>query len=123
MKMKQLGTFDLKLEGGTLNRVLGSGKKIPVEVYVDGENTILFLDCSCCEELLASKLPGGVLIPIASTLKAFFEDRGMRNLDVTVDGSMMQRTYRGVIAKELMDDMQDLLEDAVAEFLRKRRAT
>ncbi|TFG08699.1 hypothetical protein EU538_06605 [Candidatus Thorarchaeota archaeon] len=121
--MKQLSTFDLKLEGGTLSRVLGSGRKIPVEVYVDRENTILFLDCSCCEELLASKLPGGVLIPIASTLKTFFEGRGMRNVDVNADGTMMQRTYRGVLDKDAVDEMQDLLEEAVAEFIRKRKAT
>ena len=114
--MKRLDEFPLQLGSGR-----GSKKEIPVEVLVDRENTIVLLDCECCQELLSSRLPGGVLIPIASTLKSFFESRGMRNIDVSVSGTQMRRTYRGVIDPELVPEMRKELETAVAKFTKKRK--
>ena len=63
--MKSLGKFDLQFKSDR------SKKIIPVEVLVDQENTIVLLDCSCCVELISSRLPGGIMIPIASSLKEF----------------------------------------------------
>jgi len=42
--MKLIGKFTLKL---------GSKKEMPVEVLLDNENTIIMIDCHCCEENLA----------------------------------------------------------------------
>ena len=111
--MKQLETFTLKLD---------KKRKMPVEVLVDSESTIILLDCSCCEEFVSSRLPGGVLIPIASALKIFFEERGMRNTSVNVDGVTMQRTYKGVIEKTDLADMTKVLEQAVSKFTKKRKS-
>jgi rhodanese-related sulfurtransferase len=110
--MKQLGEFTLKLS---------SKREMPVEILTDNENTIIVIDCRCCEEYLSRRLPGGVLIPIASALKTFFGDRGMRNIDVNVSGIRMRRTYKG-----LMDDADVLqmikeLEKAVTKFTRKKK--
>ena len=110
--MKKLETFTLKLD---------KKRKMPVEVLVDSESTIILLDCSCCEEFVSSRLPGGVLIPIASALKIFFEDRGMRNTSVNVDGATMQRTYKGVVEKSDLTDMSKVLEEAVSKFTKKRK--
>jgi len=110
--MKQLGEF-------TLN--LGAKKHMPVEVLVDSENTIILIDCNCCEEFLSSRLPGGVLIPIASALKNYFKARGMRNIDVNVSGVEMRRTYKGVIAETDLPEMTEILEQAVNNFTKKRK--
>ncbi|MFX0108459.1 MAG: hypothetical protein ACFE7R_09265, partial [Candidatus Hodarchaeota archaeon] len=83
--MKRLGKFDLSI-GSSVLPTRSSKKKMGVEVLVDLQNTTVLLDCSCCENLLANKLPGGVLIPIATAMKTFFKERGMRNLDVRVSG-------------------------------------
>jgi hypothetical protein len=115
--MKRLGGFDLRLE-----RSLRSSKKsIPVEVLVDSENTIIELDCSCCEDLLARRLPGGVLIPIASSLKSFFGTKDMRNLEVRVNGTLMRRTYKGICKENAVPEIRDTLEGAVAKFNKKRK--
>ena len=111
--MKQLARF-------TLN--LGKKKELPVEVLIDSENTILLLDCNCCEDFVSSRLPGGVLIPIASALKYFFGKRGMRNTSVNVDGVTMRRTYKGVIDEAELPEMTRELEDAVEKFTRKRKS-
>ena len=110
--MKQLGKF-------TLN--LGQKKQMPVEVLVDSDNTLILIDCNCCEEYLSSRLPGGVLIPIASSLKTFFESRGMRNIDVHVSGVLMRRTYKGIMDKADLPEMTKELENAVNKFTRKRK--
>jgi len=110
--MKQLGEFSLKL---------GSKREMPVEILTDNENTIVLIDCSCCEEYLSSRLPGGVLIPIASSLKTFFGDRGMRNIDVTVSGIRMRRTYKGLMDDADVQQMVKELETAVAKFTRKKK--
>jgi hypothetical protein len=110
--MKQLGKFTLPL---------GKKKEMPVEVLVDSENTILLLDCYCCEEFVSSRLPGGALIPIASALKDFFGRRGMRNTSVNVDGATMRRTYKGVMDEAELPEMTRELEDAVEKFTKKRK--
>ena len=110
--MKLIGTF-------TLN--LSSKREMPVEVLLESENTIVIINCQCCEEYLASRLPGGVLIPIASALKHFFGEKGMRNLDVNVSGNMMRRTYKGSITKEDIPAMTKELEEAVKKFTKKKK--
>ena len=110
--MKLIGKF-------TLN--LSSKREMPVEVLLESENTIIMIDCQCCEEYLASRLPGGVLIPIASALKTYFGEKGMRNLDVNVSGNMMRRTYKGQITKEDVPGLTKELEKAVKKFTRKKK--
>lgn len=117
--MKSLDEFPLRLKGGSRSKK----KEIPVEVLVDHENTYVVLNCECCMELLASRLPGGILIPIASTLKTFFEDIGMRNIAVRVTGPLMRRTYRGVIDGDKIPEMKKLLESAVEKFSKKRKSS
>ncbi len=110
--MKLIGKF-------TLN--LGSKQEMPVEVLLDSENTILMIDCHCCEENLSSRLPGGVLIPIASTLKTFFGGKGMRNLNVNVSGNVMRRTYKGLIELDAIPEMTKVLEAAVKKFTSRKK--
>ena len=110
--MKQLGDFTLKLS---------SKREMPVEILVDNENTMIIIDCGCCEEYLSSRLPGGVLIPIASALKTFFGERGMRNIDVTVSGIRMRRTYKGLMDPVDVPQMVKELESAVSKFSRKKK--
>ena len=110
--MKQLGEFTLDL---------GRKKLMPVEVLTDNENTLILIDCNCCEEFLSRRLPGGVLIPIASALKTFFESRGMRNIDVNVNGVLMRRTYKGIMNEADLPEMMIVLENAVNSFTRKRK--
>ena len=112
--MKQLGEFNLHLDRTRR-------KRIPVEVHIDSENTIVFLDCGCCEDLLANKLPGGILIPIASAMKIFFESLGMRNLNVRVNGIIMRRTYKGLFPEEMIPELESVLDEAVAKFSKKRK--
>ena len=110
--MKQLGEFTLDL---------GRKKLMPVEVLTDNENTLILIDCNCCEEFLSRRLPGGVLIPIASALKTFFESRGMRNVDVNVNGVLMRRTYKGIMNEADLPEMTLVLETAVNSFTRRRK--
>ena len=110
--MKLIGTF-------TLN--LSSKREMPVEVLLESENTIVMINCQCCQEFLASRLPGGVLIPIASALKIYFGEKSMRNLDVNVSGSMMRRTYKGQITAEDIPGLTKELEKAVKKFTRKKK--
>ena len=110
--MKQLGEFTLKL---------GAKKNMPVEVLVDTENTIVVIDCHCCEEFLSSRLPGGVLMPIASALRSFFKDRSMRNVDVNVSGVQMRRTYKGIIDETALPEITTVLNQAVAKFTKKQK--
>jgi len=110
--MKRIGEF-------TLN--LSSKREMPIEVLLDNENTIIMIDCHCCEEFLSSRLPGGVLIPIASALKNFFGDKGMRNLDVNVNGNMMRRTYKGQMNQDDIPEMTKELENAMKKFTRKKK--
>jgi hypothetical protein len=100
---------------------LGHKKHMPVEVLVDNDNTLILLDCNCCEEFLSRRLPGGVLIPIASALKTFFENRGMRNIDVNVSGVLMRRTYKGIMDPNDLPEMIQELEQAVNRFTRRRK--
>ena len=110
--MKQLGKFLLDL---------GHKKHMPVEVLVDNDSTLILIDCNCCEEFLSRRLPGGVLIPIATALKTFFEGHGMRNIDVNVSGVMMRRTYKGIMDEADLPEMIKELEKAVSKFTRKRK--
>ncbi|MHA2351241.1 MAG: hypothetical protein ACXADL_16615 [Candidatus Thorarchaeota archaeon] len=131
--MKKVGGFELYLDETSLNDD-GSRKQISVEVQVGTENTAVLLNCECCEELLSSRLPGGVLIPIASTLKSLFKSKiastlkslfkskGMRNIDVETTGTLMTRVYRGVIKKPFVSEMKQNLEIAVNKFSKKRRS-
>ena len=100
---------------------LGSKKEMPVEVLLDQESTIVLIDCHCCEEYLSSRLPGGVLIPIASALKTFFETRLMRNIDVHVSNSVMRRTYKGLIQETDINELIPVLEEAVSKFVKKKK--
>jgi hypothetical protein len=111
--MKQVGNFTLRMN---------SKKEMPVEVLVDQENTIILIDCHCCEDFLSSRLPGGVLIPISSALKTFFGARKMRNLDVHVSDFIMRRTYKGLIDSTHLEELELLLEQAVEKFTQKKRA-
>ncbi|MHA2423820.1 MAG: hypothetical protein ACXAEF_03475 [Candidatus Thorarchaeota archaeon] len=113
--MKKLGEFSLRFKEA------GNQKTMPIEVMVDRENTTVILDCDCCQETLSSRLPGGVLIPIASTLKRFFEENGMRIVRVRTSGSMMRRTYKGVMDKSLLPTMINHLEKKVSEFSKRRK--
>jgi len=110
--MKQLGEF-------TLN--LASKKQMPVEVLVDNENTVILIDCTCCEEYLSRRLPGGVLILIASALKNYFKARGMRNIDVNVSSLQMRRVYKGQIDETDLPEMIEILEQAVTKYTKKRK--
>ena len=94
---------------------------MPVEVLVDRENTIVVLDCKCCQNTISSRLPGGVLIPIASTLKNFFETHGMRNMGVRVSGVIMRRTYKGLADETFIPDMKKELEESVSTFSKRRK--
>jgi len=96
--------------------------RMPVEVLVDESSTVVMLNCQCCKELLSSRLPGGILIAIASSLKQFFHNRGMRNIGVKATGSLMRRTYKGIIDDSAIPEMRRLLENAVFEFSNKRRS-
>jgi len=118
--MKQLGTFSLDVHdhGGTGKH---PEKQISIEILVDSENTVVLLDCQCCRELLSNRLPGGILIPIASAMKAFFAGRGMRNMSVKATGSTMKRTYKGVINGSTLPEMKQFLESALHDFSMKRR--
>jgi len=118
--MKQLGTFslDVKGHGGTGKH---PEKQISIEVLVDSENTVVLLDCQYCRELLSNRLPGGILIPIASALKEFFRDRGMRNMSVKATGATMKRTYKGVIDESTLPELKKQLEGALQDFSKKRR--
>lgn len=115
--MKKLGEFELQF------KEQGTNKSMPVEVLVDRENTIVVLDCSCCQGSLSSRLPGGVLIPIASALKQFFEKHGMRNLDVRVTGTTMRRTYKGLADETIIPDMKKELDVSVSAFSKRRKKT
>ena len=110
--MKLIGKFTLKL---------GSKREMPVEVLLDNENTIIMIDCHCCEENLARRLPGGVLIPIASALKTFFGEKSMRNLEVNVSGLVMRRTYKGLMKLDDIPEMTKVLEVAVKKFTRRKK--
>ncbi|MHA2378447.1 MAG: hypothetical protein ACXADS_04160 [Candidatus Thorarchaeota archaeon] len=117
LSLKRLGNFDLRLE-----KSFGfSGRRIPVQILVDQESTIVLLDCRCCEELLANKLPGGVLIPIATALKIYFEGRGMRNVDVSMNGTLMRRTYAGVADETIVPEMRSQLKEAVSRFNKRKK--
>ena len=94
---------------------------MPIEILLDNENTIVMIDCHCCEENLSSRLPGGILIPIASTLKTFFGSKGMRNLDVNVSGNVMRRTYKGLLAQDDIIEMTKELEKSVKKFTRTKK--
>lgn len=110
--MKQIGEFTL---------TLGAKKQMPVEVLVDTENTIIVIDCECCTEFLSSRLPGGVLMLIASSLKNFFKVRGMRNVNVNMSGVKMRRTYKGLMDANDLPEITKTLEDAVSKFTKKRK--
>ncbi len=119
--MKRIGTFDLVLNDNQLSSLRSFKKKrIPVEILVDRENTLVILDCACCRDLLASKLPAGVLIPIVSTLKSFFEERGMRNIEVRVSGDTMRRTYNGQVDESIVTPLKNALQDAVTQFIKRK---
>lgn len=113
--MKKLGEFSLKFKEG------GKQKTMPVEVLADRENTIVILDCDCCQEALSNRLPGGVLIPIASALKKFFESNGMRIVRVRASGNLMRRTYKGVLDESLIEEMQKSLELQISKFSKRRK--
>ncbi len=113
--MKKLGEFSLKFKED------GKQKNMPVEVLADNENTIVVLDCDCCKETLSNRLPGGILIPIASSLKKFFESNGMRIVRVRSSGTLMRRTYKGVLDDALIPEMQKSVETRMADFSKRRK--
>lgn len=116
VQMKSLVKFELRFKSD------GSKKTMPVEVLVDRESTFVILDCKCCKNNISRRLPGGVLIPISSSLKKFFENNGMRNISVKVSNHIMTRTYRGIIDSALIPEMQKLLETRVSQFSKKRKS-
>ncbi len=118
--MKQLGEFQLEYSerAGRISR--GPKKHLPIEVLVDGEHTVVLVDCGGCRDLLKNKLPGGILIPIVSVFRTFFKSRSMRNLDVQVDGSIMRRTYNGVLEQSSIPEMKEQLQLVVNKFSKRR---
>jgi hypothetical protein len=94
---------------------------IPVLVHVNKETTLVSLDCSCCGDLLKNRLPSGVLIPIARTLKSYFSELGFRNTSVQVRGLTMERCYNGSIDEQEIDEMFNKLETSVQTFLKKQK--
>jgi hypothetical protein len=46
----------------------------------------------------------------------------MRNIGVKATGSLMRRTYKGIIDDSTIPEMRRLLENAVFEFSNKRRS-
>ena len=77
--MKQLGEFQLEYSERAGRIARGPKKRIPVEVLIDGEHTVVLVDCGDCRDLLKNKLPGGVLIPIVSVFRKFFKSRSGRS--------------------------------------------
>lgn len=116
---EQLGSFDVSLPD-SLTGVDKSVSTMPIEVLIEDGRTVVSIDCSCCAELLSSRLPAGVLIPIASALKTFFERSGMRNLDVEVRGNVMRRIYEGEMEASMVQPMASRVKRSVEEFARKR---
>ena len=118
--MKQLSEFQLEYSerAGRISR--GPKKRLPIEVLVDREHTVVLVDCGSCRDLLKNKLPGGVLIPIVSVFRTFFKSRSMRNLDVQVDGSVMRRTYNGVLEQASIPEMKEQLQLVVDKFSKRR---
>ena len=116
IQMKSLAKFELKFKS------FRSKKIMPIEVLIDRESTYVILDCACCKETLSSKLPSGVLIPISSTLKTFFEKMEIRSASVNVSGHIMTRKYKGVIDADTIPDMQKQLETRVSQFSKKRKS-
>ena len=90
--MKQLGEFQLEYSERAGRIARGPKKRLSVEILVDGEHTVVLVDCGDCRDLLKNKLPGGVLIPIVSMFRTFFKSKSMRTLNVQVDGFIMKRT-------------------------------
>lgn len=119
---EQLGSFDVPLPD-SLTGINKSADSMPIKVLLEDGKTVVSIDCSCCKELLSSRLPGGVLIPIASALKTFFERSGMRNLDVEVRGNVMRRIYEGEMEASMVETMASRVKHSVKEFARKRNNT
>ncbi len=116
---EQLGSFDVSLPD-SLTGINKSADSMPIEVLIEDGKTVVSIDCSCCTELLSSRLPAGVLIPIASALKTFFERTGMRNLDVEVREKVMRRIYEGEMEASMVGPMASRVKQSVKEFARKR---
>ena len=118
--MKQLGEFQLEYSERAGRIARGPKKRIPIEVLIDGANTVVLLNCGDCRDLLKNKLPGGVLIPIVSVFRRFFKSRSMRNLDVQVDGFIMRRTYNGVLDQSSIPELEEQLQLVVDKFSKRR---
>jgi len=118
--MKQLGEFQLEYSERAGRIARGPKKQLPVEILVDRAHTVVLLDCGGCRDLLKNKLPGGVLIPIVSALRTFFKSMSMRNLDVQVNGSVMNRTYNGVLEQTSIPDLKEQLQLVVDKFSKRR---
>jgi len=118
--MKQLGEFQLEYSERAGRIARGPKKRLPVEILVDGEHTVVLVDCGDCRDLLKNKLPGGVLIPIVSVFRTFFKSKSMRNLNVQVDGFIMKRTYNGVLEQASIPEMKDQLHLVVDKFSKRR---
>ena len=62
---------------------------------------------------------GEMLESFAAALKSFFEDQGMRNVDVSVQGNLMLRTYRGIIDESSLPLLEREMQIAVEKFSKK----
>ena len=118
--MKQLGEFQLEYSERAGRITRGPKKHLPIEILVDGEHTVVLVDCGGCRDLLKNKLPGGVLIPIVSVFRRFFKSKTMRNLDVQVNGTIMKRTYNGVLEQTSIPELQEQLQLVVDKFSKRR---
>ena len=118
--MKQLGEFQLEYSERAGRIARGPKRRLPVEILVDLEHTVVLLDCGGCRDLLKNKLPGGVLIPIVSVFRTFFKSKSMRNLNVQVDGSIMKRTYYGVLDPSSIPELKEQLQLVVDKFSKRR---
>ena len=120
--MKQLGKFQLEYSERAGRIARGPKKQLPIEILVDREHTVVLVDCGGCRDLLKNKLPGGVLIPIVSVFRKIFKSKSMRNLDVQVVGSIMRRTYNGVLEKASIPELKEQLQLVVNKFSKRRVA-
>ncbi len=113
--MKQLTSFELSFRQDRKER------NMPVQVFLDNEHTVVVLDCECCPDAISNKLPGGVMISIAATLRDFFANRGMKNISVQMAGHEMWRTYSGNLSNDEVEIMRSALSTNISQFLKKRK--
>lgn len=117
--MQKLGTIVID------DTILGpseSGKQLEIEIYLDDSSTLVRINCHNFPELLARKLPSGILIPVISALRDFFSKKGSRSVSVKVIGKyQMNRKYNVEITREEFYLLEENIKEKVAAFVQKRK--